>query len=107
MRPTTAPVDNVLAFRPPTRGRQKYEHPRDLVRDPYLTKATKRAILASWASDACAVASNPALRAPAELRSPVPVSDILDALRALDDPREPPGGRPARLRSTLRNVAAA
>ncbi|MCC8984875.1 hypothetical protein [Bradyrhizobium acaciae] len=106
MRPTTAPVDNVLAFRLPPEGRQ-YEHPRDLLRDPGLTRAAKRSILASWASDACAVASNPALRAPRELRSPVPVSDILDALRALDDPREPPGGRPARLHSTERHVAAA
>ncbi|WP_136626245.1 hypothetical protein [Bradyrhizobium macuxiense] len=107
MRPTTAPIDNVLAFRLPTRGGQKYEHPRDLLRAPGLTAAEKRSILACWASDAFAVASNPALRAPPELNSPVPVSDILDALRALDDPREPPGGRPARLRSTERHVAAA
>jgi len=40
-----------------------YAHPRDVVADPTLSTGEKRAILASWASDAAAVASNPALRA--------------------------------------------
>ena len=32
-----------------------FDHPLDVVRDPDLTLNEKRAILASWASDACAV----------------------------------------------------
>ena len=32
-----------------------FDHPRDVVKDPDLTTYEKRAILSSWASDACAV----------------------------------------------------
>src|SRR5258707_9859640 len=39
-----------------------FQHPRDVVLDATLTAAEKRAILSSWASDACAVESMPALR---------------------------------------------
>jgi hypothetical protein len=39
-----------------------FAHPMDVVRDPDLTLNEKRAILASWASDACAVAAAPDLR---------------------------------------------
>ena len=59
-----------------------FEHPRDVVNDPDLTLKEKRAILASWASDACAVA--PALRCVPGTERPVPVDEILEALRALD-----------------------
>ena len=107
MRPTTAPAHNVVGFNRPIRDHHEYENPHDVVRDPRLSVAEKRAILASWASDAGAVASNPALRAPTPLKSPVPVSEILEALLALDDdPPHPPGGRPARLRSVNRCLAA-
>ena len=41
---------------------QAFSHPSDVVNDPDLTLNEKRAILASWASDACAVESVPALR---------------------------------------------
>jgi hypothetical protein len=34
---------------------QAFEHPSDVVNDPDLTLNEKRAILASWASDACAM----------------------------------------------------
>ena len=34
---------------------QAFSHPADVVNDPDLTLNEKRAILASWASDACAV----------------------------------------------------
>jgi hypothetical protein len=61
-----------------------FSHPSDVVRDPELTLSEKRAILASWASDACAVESAPALRlAPAGSR-PVTFDDVMDALRVLD-----------------------
>jgi hypothetical protein len=69
--------------------------------------AEKRAILASWASDASAIASCPALRAPDGVKAPVTFDEILDALCELDGkPRNPPGGKPFRLRSTGRALAA-
>src|SRR6187431_738928 len=39
-----------------------FNHPRDVLNDPDLSKQEKRAILSSWASDACAVESVPGLR---------------------------------------------
>jgi hypothetical protein len=63
---------------------QAFDHPRDVVDDPDLTRSEKRAILASWVSDACAVEAAPALhRAPGSGRS-VSVDEILEALRTLD-----------------------
>jgi len=47
----------------------------------------KRAILSSWASDACAVESIPALRKPPGATRPVGFDAIMDALRSLDNPR--------------------
>jgi hypothetical protein len=63
---------------------QAFDHPRDVVNDPDLTLNEKRAILASWASDACAVEAAPALRHPPGARQAVGVDEILQALRALD-----------------------
>jgi hypothetical protein len=63
---------------------QAFEHPDQVVNDPDLTLNEKRAILASWASDACAVEAAPALRCAPGGRRPVSVDDILEALRALD-----------------------
>jgi hypothetical protein len=63
---------------------QAFAHPRDVAADPDLTLNEKRAILASWASDACAVEAAPALRCAPGTPRPVPVDDILEALRALD-----------------------
>jgi hypothetical protein len=40
-----------------------FEHPYEVVNDPDLTLNEKRAILASWASDACAIEAAPELRA--------------------------------------------
>jgi hypothetical protein len=85
-----------------------FDHPRDVLADPALSRAEKRAILASWASDAAAVASNPALRAMPGQKAPVSIDDILEALSSLDhSPRTPPGGKPARLKSVDRTQAAA
>ena len=39
-----------------------FEHPRNVVDDPDMTLNEKRAILASWAWDACAIEAAPALR---------------------------------------------
>jgi hypothetical protein len=60
-----------------------FGHPADVVADPDLTINEKRAILASWASDACAVEASPALRNPAD-GPPVRFDDIMDALKQLD-----------------------
>ncbi len=64
---------------------QAFSHPSDVVNDPDLTLNEKRAILASWASDACAIESVPALRRPpTQGGKPVAFDDVMDALRALD-----------------------
>ena len=55
---------------------QAFAHPRDVVSDP--------AVLASWASDACAVEAAPALRRTPGTGDAVSVDEILEALRALD-----------------------
>ena len=60
-----------------------FERPVDVVRDPDLTLNEKRAILASWASDACAVDSMPGLRQTPSGRV-VTFDDVVDALRGLD-----------------------
>ena len=63
---------------------QAFSHPSDVVNDPDLTLNEKRAILASWASDACAVESAPALRRPPNSGRPIGFDEVMDALRALD-----------------------
>lgn len=107
MRPTTARDGNVFDFEALLHPGTVYAHPHDVVADSSLSLGEKRAILASWASDASAIASCPALRAPDGLKAPVTIDEILEALCALDDgPRHPPGGKPMRLRSSERRAAA-
>ncbi len=60
-----------------------FGHPSEILKDPDLTVNEKRAILASWASDACAVEAAPDLRTSPQ-GAPVHFDDIMDALRALD-----------------------
>jgi acetyl esterase/lipase len=60
----------------------------ELVEHPQFEPEVKRAILASWASDACAVPSHPSLRRPPELPGPVQVDEVLAALRSLDGSTE-------------------
>lgn len=60
-----------------------FVHPMDVVRDSDLTLNEKRAILASWASDACAVEADPKLRTTPSGKT-VRWDDIMDALRLLD-----------------------
>ncbi len=62
---------------------QAFGHPSEVVNDPDLTLNEKRAILASWASDACAVEAAPELRS-APHSSAVRFDDIMEALRTLD-----------------------
>jgi hypothetical protein len=106
MRPTTAMYDNVIDLDALLHPGTAFEHPRDVVSHPTLSLSEKRAILASWASDASAIASCPSLRAPEGLKAPVTIDEILEALCALDEgPRHPPGGRTIRLRSVQRAAA--
>jgi hypothetical protein len=106
MRPMTAD-DNVFDLNALLHPGTVFAHPRDVVANASLSLSEKRAILASWASDASAIASCPSLRAPGGLKAPVSIDEILEALRALDGgPRHPPGGKPKRLFSTDRALAA-
>jgi hypothetical protein len=63
---------------------QAFEHPMSVVNDPDLTLSEKRAILASWASDICAVGAAPALRRVPGTGKAVAFDDVMDALRNLD-----------------------
>jgi hypothetical protein len=68
---------------------QAFAKPIDVVNDLDLTLSEKRAILAAWASDACAVEATPALRRVLG-HPPVQFDDIMDALRVLDQQRSKP-----------------
>ena len=62
---------------------QAFRTPMDVVADPDMTVQEKRAILASWASDACAVEAAPDLRRPPSAPL-VRFDDVMDALKRLD-----------------------
>ena len=107
MRPTTAFDENAFDINALLHAGTIFDRPGDVVAHPSLSISEKRAILASWASGASAIASCPALRALASLKAPVTVDEILEALCELDGgPRNPPGGKPNRLCSTSRALAA-
>lgn len=50
-----------------------------------ISTSQKRAILASWASDLYAVESSPLLRQPPGLPKVIKYSDVINALKELDD----------------------
>jgi hypothetical protein len=101
-------TDNVVDLNAILHPASVYDHPRDVVADTTLSIREKRAILASWASDAAAVASNPAFRELPGSHRIVTIDEVLEALSELDHgPKQPPGGKPARLRSTSRIAMAA
>ncbi len=81
-----------------------FRHPREVLAHPFLSRPEKRAILASWASDACALENAPGLRCLTGCRAePVPVDAVIEALVELDRevPRGP-GARPTRRTSPRR-----
>ena len=78
---------------------QSFAHPSEVVNDPDLALNEKRAILASWASDACAIEATPALRKTPG-GAPVSFDDVMDALRALDS--EAQDDRPRHWRRLIR-----
>jgi hypothetical protein len=67
-----------------------YTHPSDVTTDPKLTTAEKKAVLASWISDARAVENAPSLRR-LDSGAVVEVDSILQALVLLD--QQAPGCR--------------
>src|SRR4029434_10388516 len=78
-----------------------FAHPLVVVNDPDLTLNEKRAILASWASDACAVDAMPDFRRVPD-GPPLPIHDILQALRMLDREAQARVNDPSRYRRALR-----
>jgi hypothetical protein len=61
-----------------------FSDPQEVLAHPALDTSEKRVLLASWASDACAVENLPNWRKLPETGALVPLDGILDALRALD-----------------------
>jgi hypothetical protein len=61
-----------------------FSHPTDVLKDPLLSAAEKRAVLSSWASDASAVQDQPTLRWLLGTAEPVPLTEIREALGRLD-----------------------
>lgn len=101
MRPTTA--STIIDLRPHIHCAASYDHPKDVLNNRSLSISEKRAILASWASDAFAVSDCPSMRAPPDLRRPVHIREIFGALQRLDtQPLQPPGGRPMRRKGIAR-----
>ena len=58
-----------------------FEHPSQIVNHPDLTLDEKRAILASWASDACAPRYPERAKG---VKQPVTFDDVIEALRTVD-----------------------
>jgi hypothetical protein len=92
--PSLAPEANDLALDRLLSPARHYKHPDDVLRDGMLSLYEKRAILSSWASDACAVESMPALRQPPGVKQPISFDCIMDALRRLDGPGSALSDRP-------------
>jgi hypothetical protein len=100
--------DNIIDLNAILHPGSVYDHPRDVLADKTISTGEKRAILASWASDAAAVVSNPALRELPGSRRMVTIDEVLEALSALDPgPKGPPGGKPSRIKSAARIGMAA
>lgn len=98
--PGTGGLDLVRVFAPA----RFFGHPIDVVSACTLDVAEKRAMLAAWASDACAVDSMPALRKPPGAKRAVAFDEIMDALRSLDSQAEQ--GRPGRARVATHQLDA-
>jgi hypothetical protein len=94
--PSLVPETSDLALDRLLSPASHFRHPDDVLKDGTLDIQEKRAILSSWASDACAVESVPALRRPPGTEQPVSFDQIMDALCRLDGAAAPSpstGGR--------------
>jgi len=82
--PSLAPETSDLSLDRLLAPARRFKHPHDVLSDDTLDPQEKRGILSSWASDACAVESMPALRQPPSAEQPISFDQIMDALRQLD-----------------------
>ncbi len=85
-----------------------FRHPREVLTHPGLSHGERRAILASWASDASALEDAPSMRCLTGSRAePVSVDAVLAALGELDRKSNPPtrAAPSRRSRRRLRSLA--
>ncbi|SMH30012.1 hypothetical protein [Mesorhizobium australicum] len=94
--PSFAPETDDMALDRLLAPARFFDHPVDVLGAPNLNVPEKRAILAAWASDACAVESIPALRKPPGAKRSVAFDEIMEALRLLDS--QAVQGRPVNAR---------
>jgi hypothetical protein len=87
-RGTQSRIDDHLDIEALLHPAGAFAHPMAVANDPDLTLNEKRAILASWASDACAVEAAPELRHPPGGRV-IRFEEIMDALCTLDAQAKP------------------
>jgi len=85
-------IDENLRSTFQTTNSQRPTSPLEVVGDPHMPIAAKRALLASWASDARAVPNCPALRR-LDDGNLVLIDDVLNALKLLDGKQTAPVDR--------------
>jgi len=73
-----------IVLNKPSAGKKPFTFPHEVVEDPSLSVAEKRAILSEWASDASAVEAFPTLRLLPGTSFPVTFSAVMDARNQLD-----------------------
>jgi hypothetical protein len=104
--PTLAPEISDLSLDRLLTPARHFQHPQDVLDQDSLDIWEKRAILSSWASDACAVESMPALRHPPGVERPVSFDDIMDALRHLNASAPTPPGPADEARQVVDRLSA-
>jgi hypothetical protein len=98
---------NFTAINPLFQPASHYDSPVDVLNDHELSVDEKRVILSSWASDMYAVESHPDLRDVPGMTHTIVLSDILAALRKLDEDNDPPPRGGAAMRPCRPRWAAA
>ncbi|MBZ9809577.1 hypothetical protein LB542_21230 [Mesorhizobium sp. BR1-1-9] len=83
-----------------------FKHPDEVLENDALDLWEKRAILSSWASDACAVESMPELRLPPGVARPVSFDRIMEALCKLDIDVSAPRSTPDEFRHDFARMNA-
>jgi len=102
--PSLAPETSDLALDRLLSPSRFFRHPDEVLKDDTLNLQEKRAILSSWASDACSVESMPALRQPPGTEQPISFDQIMDALCRLD--RDPLAYPPVEARHSFDRLDA-
>lgn len=78
------PISSEISLDEEVRAADAFSSPKEVLNDPNLSVNEKRAILASWASDICAVEAMPELRR-SRAGATASFDDIMDALKSLDE----------------------